>query len=78
MARRAGRHRHRWRLSRHIDGDDFLSRKAAEVMTQNPKIARPDQLAAEALALMTEKKITQLVRAGSGRHDKPRGHPPHP
>ena len=29
-------------------------------MTAGPKIARPDQLAAEALALMTEKKITQL------------------
>jgi arabinose-5-phosphate isomerase len=29
-------------------------------MTADPKIAKPDQLAAEALALMTEKKITQL------------------
>ena len=35
-------------------------RKAADVMTVNPKIARPEQLAAEALALMTEMKITQL------------------
>jgi arabinose-5-phosphate isomerase len=35
-------------------------RTAAEVMTRSPKTARPDQLAAEALALMTEKKITQL------------------
>src|SRR3954464_13789486 len=34
------------------------NRTASEVMTANPKIARPDQLAAEALALMTEKKIT--------------------
>jgi arabinose-5-phosphate isomerase len=47
-------------LSRHIDGDGFLARKAAAVMTRNPKIARPDQLAAEALAFMNEKKITRL------------------
>src|ERR1700761_1405667 len=47
-------------LSRHIDGDNFLSRDARAVMTKNPKIARPDQLAAEALAFMNEKKITRL------------------
>jgi arabinose-5-phosphate isomerase len=47
-------------LSRHIDGDDFLARRAAQVMTKNPKIAHPDQLAAEALAFMNEKKITRL------------------
>ena len=35
-------------------------RKASEVMTRDPKVASPDQLAAEALSLMTEKKITQL------------------
>ena len=35
-------------------------RKADEVMTRDPKVAAPGQLAAEALALMTEKKITQL------------------
>jgi arabinose-5-phosphate isomerase len=47
-------------LSRHIDGDNFLGRRAAQVMTKNPKIAHPDQLAAEALAFMNEKKITRL------------------
>lgn len=47
-------------LSRHIDGDNFLGRSARQVMTKNPKIARPDQLAAEALAFMNEKKITRL------------------
>ncbi len=46
-------------LRRHM-GRDLLDRSAADVMTSAPKIARPDQLAAEALALMTEKKITQL------------------
>ena len=47
-------------LSRHIDGDDFLSRKASDVMTRNPKIAAPGELAAEALAFMNEHKITRL------------------
>jgi arabinose-5-phosphate isomerase len=37
-----------------------------DVMTANPKIARPDQLAAEALALMTEMKITQLFVLAEG------------
>ncbi len=41
-------------------GKDLESRRASEVMTRGPQIAHPEQLAAEALALMTEKKITQL------------------
>lgn len=45
-------------IRRHAAGIE--NRRAAEVMTKGPKIARPDQLAAEALALMTENKITQL------------------
>jgi len=59
-------------LSRHIDGDNFLDRKARAVMTRNPKIARPDQLAAEALALMNEKKITRLFVMDAGEK-KPAG-----
>lgn len=39
---------------------DLRASKASEVMTRNPKVARSDQLAAEALAFMNEKKITQL------------------
>jgi len=45
-------------IRRHVTGIE--NRLAGDVMTVNPKIARPDQLAAEALALMTEIKITQL------------------
>ncbi|HEX4271863.1 MAG TPA: KpsF/GutQ family sugar-phosphate isomerase [Rhizomicrobium sp.] len=45
-------------IRRHAAGIE--NRKAAEVMTASPKVARPDQLAVEALTLMTEKKITQL------------------
>jgi arabinose-5-phosphate isomerase len=50
-------------IRRHALGNSdggIENRKAAEVMTYNPKVARPGQLAAEALGLMTEKKITQL------------------
>jgi arabinose-5-phosphate isomerase len=47
-------------LSRHMDSENFLDRRADTVMTRNPKLAAPDQLAAEALALMNDKKITRL------------------
>src|SRR6185312_15433659 len=50
-------------LRRHM-GRDLLDQKAAGVMTKSPKIARPDQLAAEALAMMNEMKITQLFVIG--------------
>ncbi len=53
-------------LSRHINGDDFLGRKASDVMTPNPKIATPGQLAAEALAFMNENKITRLFVLEAG------------
>jgi arabinose-5-phosphate isomerase len=51
-------------IRRHVEGIE--NRRAEEVMTAGPKIARPDQLAAEALALMTEKKITQLFVLAEG------------
>jgi arabinose-5-phosphate isomerase len=61
-------------LSRHIDGDDFLARKASDIMTRNPKIAEPGQLAAEALAFMNENKITRLfVLAPEDAGKKPVG-----
>lgn len=46
-------------LRRRFD-ENLKDAKAADVMTRNPKVVRSDQLAAEALALMNEKKITQL------------------
>ena len=39
---------------------DLRNSKASEVMTRSPKVARSNQLAAEAIAFMNEKKITQL------------------
>lgn len=60
-------------LRRHM-GRDLLDRKASDIMTRTPKTARPDQLAAEALALMNEKKITQLfVVDPSDKSRKPAG-----
>ena len=40
--------------------ENLKDAKASHVMTRNPKTVRSDQLAAEAVALMNEKKITQL------------------
>ena len=53
-------------LSRHMDSGDFLARKAAAIMTRDPKIAHPEQLAAEALAFMNEKAITSLFVVAKG------------
>ncbi|MES2471801.1 MAG: KpsF/GutQ family sugar-phosphate isomerase [Pseudomonadota bacterium] len=52
-------------IRRHAQGG-FEQRVARDVMTKGPQIARPDQLAAEALGLMTEKKITQLFVLDEG------------
>ena len=60
-------------LRRHLDRD-LRSAKAVDVMTRNPKTVRADQLAAEAIALMNEKQITQLfVLDPKGRAHKPVG-----
>lgn len=47
----------------------FENRTARDVMTRGPQIAHPDQMAAEALSLMTERKITQLfvLEEGGGK-----------
>jgi arabinose-5-phosphate isomerase len=52
-------------IRRHAEGG-IEKHTAADVMTRGPKIAQPGQLAAEALALMTEKKITQLFVLDEG------------
>jgi arabinose-5-phosphate isomerase len=46
-------------LSRHMSRD-MLDKTAGQVMTRKPKIAAPNQLAAEALAFMNDNKITRL------------------
>ena len=60
-------------IRRHV-GQGLESREAREIMSRDPKIAHPGQLAVEALGQMTENKITQLfvIEAG-GNGKKPVG-----
>ncbi|HEX3674399.1 MAG TPA: KpsF/GutQ family sugar-phosphate isomerase [Rhizomicrobium sp.] len=60
-------------LARHMDRG-LLDRKPADVMTRAPKTVTSDKLAAEALAFMNEKKISQLFVLGAGgKNKKPTG-----
>lgn len=52
-------------LSRHMSRG-LLDKTAAEVMTRNPKIISPNHLAAEALAVMNDNKITRLFIIEAG------------
>jgi len=53
---------------------DLRSAKASEMMTRDPKVARADQLAAEAITFMNDKKITQLfVLDAKDKSKKPVG-----
>ena len=53
--------------------ENLENRSAAEIMTRKPKLAHPGQLAVEALADMTENKITQLFVLEAGGGKKPVG-----
>jgi len=53
-------------LRRHMDSN-LVSRKAAQVMTAKPRTIAPDDLAASALRIMNEKKITSLFVLENGR-----------
>src|ERR1700678_1196180 len=60
-------------LSRHMD-TSLLNRTVGEVMTRAPKIVAPWQLAAEAVAVMNEKKITVLfVVEADAKLNRPTG-----
>ena len=52
-------------LRRHMEG--LMAHSAAEVMTPAPKTVTPDTLAAEALKLMNEARITVLFVVDEGR-----------
>jgi arabinose-5-phosphate isomerase len=52
-------------LRRHMEG--LLGHTAGEVMTPNPKAASPGMLAAEALKIMNEARITVLFVVDAGR-----------
>jgi arabinose-5-phosphate isomerase len=47
-------------LRRHMGDAELLKKRAAEIMTKNPKTIGPQALAAEALGRMNEKKVTSL------------------
>lgn len=53
-------------LRRRFD-QNLKDAKAGDVMTRSPKVVRADQLGAEALALMNDKKITQLFVLDHGK-----------
>jgi arabinose-5-phosphate isomerase len=55
-------------LRRHmINGTDFLAGSAGDVMTRNPITVSRDTLAAEALHILEERKITSIVVVDDGR-----------
>ncbi len=55
-------------LRRHLDSSDNLTeRRVGAVMTRHPKTIRPDRLAAEALRVLREHRIDELVVVDGGR-----------
>ena len=52
-------------LRRHMDG--LLDHRAADVMTADPRVIRPEQLAEEALAEMQSRRITCLFAVEEGK-----------
>jgi arabinose-5-phosphate isomerase len=49
-------------------GENFLTLKAGEVMTPNPKLIGPEELAEKGLKIMEDYQITALVIVDSDRH----------
>jgi len=56
-------------LRRHMtDGASILDRAAADIMTRDPVTIAPDTLAAEALHVLEQRKITSIVVVDAQRH----------
>jgi arabinose-5-phosphate isomerase len=53
-------------LRRHMGDATLLNKRAADIMTKNPKTIGPQALAAEALGRMNEKKVTSLFVIDDG------------
>lgn len=51
----------RWMETTEKTGENLLAKKAKEIMTKNPKVARKDSLAAEAVSIMEKNSITCLI-----------------
>lgn len=54
----------RWMEKTEKSGENLLTKRAAEIMTRDPKVIGKDALAAEALALMERHSITCLIVTG--------------
>jgi arabinose-5-phosphate isomerase len=55
----------RWMEKTEKTGENLLAKKAADIMTRNPKIANKDALAAEAVSIMEKNSITCLIVANA-------------
>ncbi len=53
-------------LRRHLNRSGLLELTAADIMTREPVVIPPDTLAAEALNIMEQRKITSVVVVGGG------------
>ncbi len=51
----------RWMETTEKTGENLLAKQAKEIMTKNPKVARKDSLAAEAVSIMEKNSITCLI-----------------
>ena len=51
----------RWMEKTEKSGENLLAKKAVDIMTRKPKVAKKDSLAAEAVALMEKNSITCLI-----------------
>jgi arabinose-5-phosphate isomerase len=61
----------RWMEKTEKTGENLLAKKAADIMTANPKVANKDSLAAEAVSIMERHSITCLIVTDPGK--KPEG-----
>ncbi len=61
----------RWMEKTEKTGENLLSKKAADIMTRNPKVTSKDALAAEAVAIMEKHSITCLIVTNS--ENRPEG-----
>jgi arabinose-5-phosphate isomerase len=54
-------------LRRHVNGGNLIERRVSELMSRKPKTIGPDRLAAEALRVLREHRIDELVVVDAGR-----------
>lgn len=55
----------RWMEKTEKTGENLLTKQAKDIMTKNPKVAKKDSLAAEAVSIMEKNSITCLIVASA-------------